>query len=63
MYVNQSGYLQHLYYGKKMRERDIAFLIKTHGKSFEPSAHDINADMSTDRMPTEIGSFGKGDFR
>ena len=62
MYVNESGYLQQLDYGKKIEESDIAFLIKTHGKSLEPCAHDINADMSTDRMPTEIGSFGKGDF-
>lgn len=63
MFVNVAGYLQHLYYGKKIAESDLAFLIKTHGENLSPNPEDINADMVTDLMPSECGSFGRGDFR
>ncbi len=61
-YVNDFGMLQHLYYGKKIEKEDIFFLIKEHGKTFEPNVNDINLDMATNRMPTECGSFARGDY-
>lgn len=61
-FVNKAGYLQHLYYGKKISETDLAFLIKEHGEKFSPNPDDINYDMATDFMPAELGSFGRGDF-
>lgn len=63
MFVNRAGYLQHLYYGKKIGESDLAFLIKTQGEKLSPNPEDINADMLTDCMPSECGFFGRGDFR
>ncbi len=63
MFVNRTGYLQHLYYGKKIGESDLAFLIKTQGEKLSPNPEDINADMLTDCMPSECGFFGRGDFR
>jgi len=63
MFVNGAGYLQHLYYGKKIEESDLAFLIKAHGENLAPNPEDINADMVTDIMPSECGSFGRGDYR
>lgn len=63
MFVNRAGYLQHLYYGKKIGESDLAFLIKTQGEKLFPNPEDINADMLTDCMPSECGFFGRGDFR
>ncbi len=63
MYVNRTGYLQHLYYGTKIDTVDIEFLVKEHGERFSPDPKDLNADMTTDGMPSEIGSFGRGDFR
>lgn len=63
MFVNRAGYLQHLYYGKKMGGSDLAFLIKTQGEKLSPNPEDINADMLTDCMPSECGFFGRGDFR
>lgn len=62
-YINKAGFLQHLYYGKKINELDIEFLIKEHGEKFEPNINDINMDMSLDNMPSECGTFGRGDFR
>ena len=63
MCVNGAGYLQHLYYGAKVKESDLEFLISAHGKNLEPNPEDINSDMATDGMPAELGSFGRGDFR
>ncbi len=63
MFVNKAGYLQHLYYGKRIEAGDLAFLIKAHGENLSPNPEDINADMATDCMPSECGSFGRGDFR
>lgn len=63
MYVNKSGYLQHLYYGKRIDKTDVPFLISAHGENCAPDLSDFNADMLTDAMPAEAGSFGKGDFR
>jgi len=63
LYINKAGFLQHLYYGKKIKECDLAFLIKEHGEKVEPQIDDINMDMSLDYMPSECGAFGHGDFR
>lgn len=63
IFVNRAGYLQHLYYGKKIGESDLAFLIKTQGEKLSPNPEDINADMLTDCMPSECGFLGRGDFR
>lgn len=63
MYVNKAGYLQHLYYGKKLEKADLTFLTEAHGKGFEPDPADPNADFATGGMPSECGSFGRGDFR
>lgn len=63
IFVNRAGYLQHLYYGKKIGESDLAFLIKTQGEKLSPNPEDINADMLTGCMPSECGFFGRGDFR
>lgn len=63
MYVSGTGYLRHLYYGKKLGVDDLQFLIKERGQTCEPNANDINADIASDYQPFEIGGFGKGDFR
>ncbi len=63
MYVNGAGFLQHLYYGKKLAPEDIPVLIASHGKASEPNLNDRDMDMYTSDMPSECGSFGRGDFR
>ena len=63
MAVNGVGMLQHIYYGKKLSSSDAAFLVKTHGEAYAPHADDPNYDMQTDMMPSECGSFARGDFR
>lgn len=62
MFVNRVGMLQQLHYGKPISETDILALLEIHGYRSEPG-NDPNGDMCTDYMPSECGSFGKGDFR
>ena len=61
IYVNDAGYLQQLYYGAKLTVDDAEYLVRSFGKN--ATADDMNADMFTDSMALELGSFGKGDFR
>ncbi len=63
MFVNRAGFLQHLYYGKKIGAEDADYLVRGHGKKAEPDPNDPNMEMATDFMPSELGSFGRGDFR
>ena len=63
MYINRAGLLQHLYWGKKIGAEDAAFLVAAHGLPASPNPDDYNKDMATDGMPSECGSFGRGDFR
>lgn len=60
MFVNSAGFLQQLYYGKSISAVDLPFLIS---QSDSPDPEDINMEMSTDRMLSECGSFGRGDFK
>ena len=63
VYINRAGFLQHIYYGRKIEENDLAYLVKTHGAAAEPAPEDLNMDLATDVMPSECGRFGRGDFR
>lgn len=63
MYVNRAGFLQQAYYGTKIKENDVAFLIEAIGKNAEPNPNNRNMDFATGSMPSECGCFGRGDFR
>lgn len=63
MYINRAGLLQHLYWGKKIGAADAAFLVAAHGLPASPNPDDYNKEIATDGMPSECGSFGRGNFR
>lgn len=63
MYINRAGLLQHLYWGKKIGAADATFLVAVHGLPASPNPDDYNKEITTDGMPSECGSFGRGDFR
>lgn len=63
MYVNGADYLQHLFYGGKIEKKDLGFLVEKHGKKNKFNPEDVNMELLTDRMQSECGSFGRGDFR
>lgn len=54
MYVNQTGSLQHAYYGKKIEDADVDFIIKTHCECVSLWPNDALC---------ECGSFGRQDYR
>ena len=62
MYVNGSGFLQHLYYGKAIKEQDAEYLIKTYGERLEPQPDSGDFEMHTCDMPCEYSAFGRGDY-
>ena len=48
---------------KKIDTADAAFLVAVRGLPASPNPDNSNMDMATDSMPSECGSFGRGDFR
>ena len=63
MYVNAAGYLQHVYYGKKVSTADVEYCAANISCRFAPQPNDINADTKFNEMPGEFGFYAHGDFR
>lgn len=63
MYVNRMGLLQNLHYGAKIEESDLAYLARVVGEENVPAAEDINKDLAYNRLPSECGFYGHGDYR
>lgn len=62
-FINRAGFLQHLYYGAKISEGDLEFLLQEHGLPASPNPDDQNYDCVTRFMPSECATFGRGDWR
>ena len=62
-HVSESGYLLHLYYGRKVRGTDFMHLLRLRGEKFVPSPHDGNGPLCLDTAPQEYSTSGVGDFR
>lgn len=65
MYIGAYGFLLHLYYGKKIENADLRYLLKSMDRGFSGNPYDAGSDrtFSTDTMPQEYSSFGTGDYR
>ncbi|MGF7046502.1 alpha-galactosidase [Paenibacillus sp. DS2015] len=62
--VLPSGYLAHLYYGKKLRSGDLSWLLKTQERaSFSPNPVAEDRTISFDTLPQEVPVYGTSDFR
>ncbi len=59
--VTETGFLQQLHYGGRVTEADLKYLIGI-GDTTAPHA-DMNMDMAFDRMLSEYGFYGRGDYR
>ncbi len=59
--VTETGFLQQLHYGGRVTEADLKYLIEI-GETTAPHA-DMNMDMAFDRMLSEYGFYGRGDYR
>ncbi|MFU1798410.1 alpha-galactosidase [Paenibacillus azoreducens] len=59
-----SGYAAHLYYGKRLRASDLAWLLVTKGRSsFSPSPVPEDRSISLDTLPQELPIYGTSDYR
>ena len=63
MYVGEAGFLQHLYFGKKLNESDLAFLVGYFGNAVCPKNDQFNIDLSHEFTPGECGFYARGDYR
>ncbi len=62
MMVGKSGFLQHVYFGKKIDEQDLDYLTKQ-ASILSPNEDNINMDTVFGYMPSEYGLFARGDYR
>ena len=61
MRVTQTRFLQHLHFGGKISESDLAALSAL-AESSAPQADDLNKDMKLNGMQSEYGFYAHGDF-
>ncbi|MBB3129625.1 alpha-galactosidase [Paenibacillus rhizosphaerae] len=59
-----SGYAAHLYYGKRLRDADLSWLlVTTERASFSPNPVPEDRTISLDTLPQELPVYGTSDFR
>lgn len=65
MKIGNYGFLLHLYYGKKVIDTEMSYLIQSIDRGFSGNPYDAedNRDFSLDTLPQEFSTFGLGDFR
>jgi alpha-galactosidase len=65
MKVSKYGYLFHTYYGEKIPDEDLSYLIIPKDRGFSPNPNEVGLDrtFSLDAFPQEFSSNGCGDFR
>ena len=61
--VDEEGFLGHIYYGKKMQDHDVAYLMRTQEAPFVPSTNARDRLSFLDSFPMEYTTHGLGDFR
>lgn len=65
MKVSEYGVLLHLYYGQKLGESDLSYLIMRADRGFSGNPYEAGEDrtFSLDCLPQEYPCFGIGDYR
>lgn len=65
MMVDQYGFLQHLYYGRKVENANMSYMTGSYDRGFSGNPYEAkeNRGFSLDTLPQEYTSFGVGDFR
>ena len=61
--VDEEGFLGHIYYGKRMQDHDVAYLMRTQEAPFVPSTNARDRLSFLDSFPMEYPTHGLGDFR
>lgn len=65
MKVSEYGYLLHLYYGERLEDEDLSYLIQLKDRGFSPNPNEAGHDrtFSLDFLPQEFSSDGSCDYR
>lgn len=65
MGVDKYGTLLHLYYGERIEDPNMSYLLRYADIGFSPNPYEAGADRtySLDLLPQEYPSFGVGDYR
>ncbi|BCN32673.1 alpha-galactosidase [Anaeromicropila herbilytica] len=65
MQVDQYDYLLHLYYGSKIENQEMSYLLQYNDRGFSSNPYEVgkNRTYSLDFLPQEYSVFGMGDYR
>lgn len=63
MKVCEEGYLTHVYYGNKVPDEDLTYLLRLDESPFTPATNDRDRASFMDTLPFEYPCFGLGDYR
>lgn len=63
MKVCEKGYLAHIYYGNKVPDEDLTYLLRLDESPFTPATNDRDRASFMDTLPFEYPCFGIGDYR
>lgn len=61
--VDENGYIGHVYYGKKVKDNDLSYLLRIDEAPFVPSKNMRDKLSFLDCFPVEYSTHGIGDFR
>lgn len=61
--VDEEKFLGHVYFGKKISDKDASYLMRIQEPPFTPATNDRDRLSFYDAFPTEYSSSGLGDFR
>jgi Alpha-galactosidase len=61
--VDDENFIGHVYYGKRVPDEDLTYLLRTQEPPFTPSVNDRERVAFLDSFPMEYPTHGLGDFR
>lgn len=61
--VDEEGFAGHIYYGKRLGEDDLTYLMRTEEAPFVPSENNRDRNSFLDSFPMEYPGSGSGDYR
>ena len=61
--ADEEGFLGHVYYGPKIADTDLAYLMRTEEHPFLPSGNDRERGSFLDSFPFEFPGNNVGDYR
>ncbi len=61
--ADEEGFIGHAYYGKKISDADVAYLMRTEERPFVPSKNNRDRSSFLDTFPMEFPGSNTGDYR